>query len=156
MGSASNGYLRACRLLLPVFLAVALLTVAIDGRKEEAATPGGPPDDWDVPQLVAYLNGKGLGVRAVPTVRDGAIRDSAFLTTTSQPWNAFNRLRKDPEQIDQWQGTLYCERAPHWESWGDPFLQGGDCCLVVGPFFLFGDPALLGRVRDALSTAGRP
>jgi hypothetical protein len=153
MSSASHCSLPACRLLLHVLLAAALLFFSAGGRKGDPASTGVPPDDWEVPQLAAYLNGKGLGLRMVPIVKGGTIRQTAFLTTTSQRWDFFNHLMKDPKQMDRWQGTLYCERAPHWASWGDPTLQSGECCLVIGPFFLFGDRELLGRVRDAFPAA---
>jgi hypothetical protein len=156
MTSIGKGYLQAFRLLLPVFLATALLIVSIGERKQEAAAPSGPPDDWDLPQLIAYLNSKGLGLHAVPTMRDSSIRDNVYLTTKVQPWDAFVRLTKDPTQIDRWKGTVYCERSPLWDHEGDPLLKASDCSLVIGPFFLFGDPELVGRVRDAFSTAGRP
>jgi hypothetical protein len=153
MSSVSTSSLPACRLVPPVLLSAALLAVSVGERQADLPSTGVPPDKWEVPQLVAYLNGKGLDLRMVPIVRDGAIRQTAFLTTTSQRWDSFNRLIKDPKQIHQWQGTLYCERAPHWASWGDPTLQSADGCLVIGPFFLFGDRDLLGRIRDALPAA---
>jgi hypothetical protein len=148
-----KGSLRAFRLLLPVFLTAGLLAVSTGGRKE-AALPAGPPDDWDLPQLVAYLNSKGLGLHMIPTSKDGPIRHNAYLTTTVQPWDAFALLTKHLRCIDRWQGTLFCERSC-WDHEGDPLLKAGDCSLVVGPFFLFGDPELVGRVRDAFSPAGR-
>jgi len=79
-----------------------------------------PLDDWDVLQLVAHLDAEGLHLRALPTAKDGLIDDRAFLTTTSVDWDDLNDLRKVPEQIVRWQGSLYCERGPAGaDAWAD-------------------------------------
>ncbi len=105
-----------------------------------------------VQRVVDYLKGKGLGLRVVSTLKDGGgTNRMAFLTTTDQGWEELSRLPRGRSQVDQWRGTLYCERGPAGGDWADLQRQWGDCCLVVGPFLLYGDRELLGRVRDALS-----
>jgi hypothetical protein len=144
---------RVCWNLLPALVAGALLASPVGRRTGGTATPPGPLDDWDIPRLVAFLNDKGLGLRMVATPKDGVIGPTAFLTTTARGWDDFNRLPKDPRQIDRWQGILYCERGPGGDAWSALVRQWGDCCLVVGPFLFFGDPDLLARVCAALAGA---
>jgi hypothetical protein len=139
--------------LVGLLLAAVALGVVIGQRMNVAAGPSVQlMDDWDIPQLVAYLNGKGLGVHLVSTQKDGVDPNTAFLTTTDQEWGEFNRLANDPKQIAQWKGTLYCERGPHLAAWSDQIRHWGNCCVIVGPFLLYGDPELLGKVCAALAT----
>jgi hypothetical protein len=62
-------------------------------------------------------------------------------------------LRRAAEQGERWRGIVFCERARHlggeiedseWQRWGEHGMR-------IGPFVFFGDPALLGRIRQALS-----
>ncbi len=135
--------------LLLALLAGGLMVVTAGQRKDAPATPPVPLDDWDIPQLVAFLNGEGMGLRIVTTKKDGTIPNTAFLTTTTKGWDEFNKLTKNEKQISQWQGTLYCKRAPG-EAYSDQIHLWGDCCLVVGPFLLYGDRELLDRVHAVL------
>jgi hypothetical protein len=128
-------------------LAATLATLWLLQRAHRTAPP---LDDWDVPQLVAYLNRQGLKLRVVPVPKEGPESQGVFLTSTEHEWSYFNRLFKDPRHIERWQGTLYCE-------WGDG-PQGvdldtmyGDCYYRAGPFFFFGDRALLKQVHAALT-----
>jgi hypothetical protein len=134
--------------LLLAFVAVTLLVVGVGRRKGGRATPAVPLDDWDIPQLVAYLNGEGLALRLVPTQKNGAISQAAFLTTTDKEWDELSRLAKKQEWIGRWRGTLYCKRNMGGEELA---YQWGDYHLVVGPFLFFGDPELLARVQAALA-----
>jgi hypothetical protein len=60
-------------------------------------------------------------------------------------------LRRAAEQGERWRGIVFCEmngslgeiEENEWQRWGDYGLR-------LGPFVLFGDPALLGRIRQAL------
>jgi hypothetical protein len=114
--------------------------------------PAAPPDlaSWDVPRLVEFLHGHGLPLRAISSSRDGGVSESAYLTTTSKGWGELAGLRRGSDQIDLWQGTLFCERAS-LSVFGAQIQMWGDCCLVVGPFVFFGDRDLLARVRAAFA-----
>ena len=125
-----------------VLLAGALFVHCVGQHAGGPATAAAPLDDWDVPRLVAYLNGKGLALRAVSTRKGGGGDRTAFLTTTDQGWEELNRLPRGPAR------SAAC---PGGEDWDDLIRQWGDCCQVVGPFLLYGDRELLGRVRAALS-----
>jgi hypothetical protein len=150
MLSVSKLFWRACWPLFAALLAGALL-VALAGPRR-----GGPrslpPDDWQIPQLVAHLNRQGPGLRVVSTRQDGVVHHSAYLTTTDKEWVDLTVLPRDRQQLDRWRGTLYCERFQSEYMRSDQAYQWGDCCLVAGPFVLTGDRELLGRVRAALST----
>ncbi len=138
---------RACRLWLAALLAAALLGLWVGGH----APPAGSLDDWDIPQLAAYLNRQGLALRLVSTSKEGANREKAFLTTTGQGWEDFNCLPKDPRQLHHWRGTLYCEWCPPGHEGSDLAFPPAEDCLVVGPFVLFGDRQLLDHVRALLA-----
>ena len=159
MGGVSKFSLRVGRLSLPAVLAAALLVGWIGLRAGRPAASAVPPDDWDIPQLVAYLNDAGLGLRVVSALKNGVIDQTAFLTTSSKEWDDLNHLPKDPKQIHRWQGTLYCERGRAGflmrDDWSALVRQWGDCCLVVGPFLFYGDRELLDRVRAALTALAR-
>jgi hypothetical protein len=155
MLSGSKLWLRACWPLLSALL-VGLLVVTIGQRKSRSATSAGTlDDDWDIPRLVAYLNGKGLELRLVSTQKDGAEHRKVFLTTTDKEWLTFNSLPKNQQRMDEWQGTLYCVRGPE-DTWPDLIRQWGDYGLIVGPFLFYGDRELLGRVRAALTAQPSP
>jgi hypothetical protein len=137
--------------LLHTLLAAALLAVWVGYRISSSIPSAEALDGWDIPRLVAYLNGEGLGLRMVATQKESAVCRTAFLTTTSKEWGILNRLYKDPRLIDSWQGTVYCELGPGGNDWIGLTRQWGDYCLVVGPFLLYGDRTLLDRIRVALA-----
>ncbi len=148
---------RAFWPLASVLVAGALSVHCVGRRTGSSAAAAAPLGDWDIPRLVAYLNGKGLGLRVVPTLKGGGGSDRlAFLTTTDQGWEELSRLPRGRPQVGRWRGTLYCERGPAGGDWDDLTAEWGDCSLVVGPFLLFGDRELLGRVRAALPHATGP
>jgi hypothetical protein len=151
MGVVSKGAARASWALPAVVLAGLLLAIWVGLPRRGRAPTAAPLDEWDIPQLVSYLNGEGLGLRLVATQKDGVIHTTAFLTTTPKGWEDLNRLQRGRTRIDQWQGTLHCERGPGGEAWADLARQWGNRALVVGPFLLYGDRELLGRVRHALA-----
>jgi hypothetical protein len=136
----------------PILLAGALFVHGVGERTAGPATAAALLDDWDLPRMVAYLNGKGLGLRVVSTFKGGGGTDrTAFLTTTGLGWEDLTRLPRGRAQVGRWRGTLFCERGPSGGDWDDLKRQWGDCCMEVGPFLLYGDRELLGRVRAALS-----
>ena len=148
-----------CKLPWRAFWPVAAVVVGgplfvhrVGQRTGGPATAATPLYDWDIPRLVAYLNGNGLGLRVVSTLKGGGgTHRLAFLTTTDQGWEDLSRLPRGRPQVERWRGTLYCERGPTGGDWDDLTREWGDCSLVVGPFLLYGDRELLGRVRAALS-----
>jgi hypothetical protein len=150
---------HVARPLVPAVLATALLAGWIGWRGGGPETSAVPFDEWDIPRMVAHLNDAGLQLRIVSTLKNGLVGQAVFLTTTSKEWQDLNRLPKDQKQIHRWQGTLYCESSsidsPARSRWSEWSRQWGDCCLVAGPFFFYGDPELLDRVRAALAALAR-
>ena len=80
---------------------------------------------------------------------------AAFLTTTDKEWEDLNHLVKDPKRINEWRGTLYCERAKANTDLWYLIRQWGANSLIVGPFLLYGDPELLVRVCDTVEAFTR-
>jgi hypothetical protein len=110
---------------------------------------------WQVEDLVSHLRRKGLEFRAMPTAEHCPLNRGAYLTTTDQPWERLNGLLKNPDAIDEWEGTVFCVRATQAPEDEDPRLEmWGDCGLRLGPFLFFGDRQLLARIRDALADLG--
>jgi hypothetical protein len=143
---------RAFWPLAYVLVAGVLCMHGVEQRTSSPVMATAALDDWDIARLVAYLNGKGLGLRVVSTRAGGGGTDRrAFLTTTDKGWEELSRPPRDRSHIDRWRGTLLCERGPAMVDWADLTRQWGDCCLEVGPFLLFGDRELLDRVRAGLS-----
>jgi hypothetical protein len=106
--------------------------------------------------MIQYLEERGLGLRAVPTDRNGKTwRRNAFLTRTDQGWDQLSALSKSVGKIDRWRGTVYCERMQQPEEREILSRLWGDCGLIAGPFVFFGDPDLLAEIREALSQAER-
>jgi hypothetical protein len=74
-----------------------------------------------------------------------------YLCERPRPREQLQWLRRAAEQGDRWRGVVFCERGGwlgdieegEWQRWGEHGMR-------IGPFVLFGDPALLGRIRQAL------
>jgi hypothetical protein len=135
-------------------MAAAVVLLGGDGYRRISTAgphPFQPPDSWDCRDVVSHLRGGGLDYRPVSTAESGDCRRSVFLTKTDKTWEALNGTLKLPERIDAWRGTVYCEKM------GSPELQEGrnrtwgDCCLQLGAFVFFGDPAMLVEIAAALA-----
>src|SRR5262245_35867860 len=147
---------RARRLAIPFLLAALLL-----GSWAWYHTPEQPPaarpdlEHWDVPRLAEYLRSRGLTFRLVPIDQGGTnVADNAYLTTTGETWEELDGLPKIRERIDDWAGTVYCERVNQPGRRDLQIKDWGDCALKVGPFIFFGDRGLLARLRNALRPPG--
>ena len=74
-----------------------------------------------------------------------------YLCELPRPRERLQLLRRLPEQGERWRGVVFCEKAVHlgdieeseWQRWGAYGLR-------LGPFVFFGDPALLGRIVQAI------
>jgi hypothetical protein len=129
--------------------AMSLLAVSIRNYGVGPAAESRPIYDWDITELAVHLNRKGVEVQVWTVPKNGPLNHSAYLTSTVKEWHDLNALNKDPRRIQEWRGTLYCERIG--ESEASHLLKQWDYrCLIVGPFLLYGDAELLKRVRMAL------
>jgi hypothetical protein len=140
---------RAGLPLVAALLVWTVVAVMLQLHSHCPAMPGGPSDDWDIPQLVAYLNARGLGLRLVSGRKDGLLEREAFLTTTDRSWADLNELPKVRQFLHLWSGTLFCQRKRGESDRSSARENWGDCYLETGPFLLFGDRELLARVRAA-------
>jgi hypothetical protein len=74
-----------------------------------------------------------------------------YLCERPRPREELQWLWRAAEHGERWRGVVFCERGVHlgeieeseWQRWGEYGLR-------LGPFVLFGDPALLRRIRQAL------
>jgi hypothetical protein len=107
-------------------------------------------DGWDVPDLVAHLEGRGLKLHLSPTAAGRKANADAYLTTAARPEAELYGLVKDTSTMRPWAGVVYCERLRNPADRQIVLEWWGDCGLQSGHFVLFGDPALLARIRNAL------
>jgi hypothetical protein len=140
--------LLSASVLTSLFLAMSL------GQRLGHRTVDSPPslDGWSIPELVDYLNRAGLAIRLRSSYKNGALGHTAFLTTTDKTWDELNDLRRFPNRIHEWRGTVFCEQR---RGNSEPlFEQGSDHYLVAGSFAFFGDAELLERIGDILIPRG--
>ncbi len=145
--------LRSSRLwFVAALAALAGLPLAAPWRRPADVTGEARPvclDGWGVPELVRHLEARGLGLRAVPTGAGGSLSRNAFLTVPGKRPEGLAGLMKTPAQIDRWEGVVYCEYALRADE-VQLYDRWADCCRSIGPFWFFGDPQLLARIRQAL------
>jgi hypothetical protein len=87
----------------------------------------------------------------VVPMTDHGLETVFYFCERPQPREQLQLLRRAVEQGDRWRGIVYCERnvslgeieMNEWQHWDDYGMR-------IGPFVLFGDPALLGRIRQAI------
>jgi hypothetical protein len=132
-----------------------LLAVSVGQRLDQRATTLESLDDWDFPQLADHLNRAGLKVWLQSSRKDDVFDRNAFLTTTPKDWDQLNRLgiNPGPSRIQEWRGIVYCVRVGESEP---AFQLWSDHSLVVGPFYFYGDAALLERIRAILVPSSPP
>src|ERR1700687_4909198 len=63
-----------------------------------------PPDDWEVSDLVAHVNDRGVKVRAIPVMEKGPPSQGVYFTTTARTWGQLNTMPMVPECIKEWEG----------------------------------------------------
>ena len=134
------------------FAAMILLAVTVREYGVSPAASSRPIRDWDITELAVHLNRKGVEVQLWAVPQSGPLNHSAYLTSTVKEWRDLNALNKDPRRIQEWRGTLYCERMGERDA-TQLLEQWGDRCLIVGPFLLYGDAELLERVRIAFAAS---
>jgi hypothetical protein len=113
-----------------------------------------PPPEFpeslaSVSQLRSFLHDR-LGLDAAPTGAKADYPCNLFLGRGPLERNRLMTLGRFPEHIGDWQGIVLVERInPVWEI--SPLLLDWEgCCLQLGPFLFFGDPALLAEIETAL------
>ncbi len=131
-----------------VLLAALLLT--------RLAAPKGPPslpEDWQVPELLARLQARGLRLHAVAASRaTGDLRMGAYLCDGERAWEDVAGLPISAAHARRWRGVVLVT-GPFGPLAATPeeVAGWGENGLRSGPFVFFGDAALLRRVAEALS-----
>jgi hypothetical protein len=86
----------------------------------------------------------------VPMTNHG-LEAGFYLCERPQPREQLQWLPRAAEHGERWRGIVFCEmnrslgeiEENEWQRWGEHGMR-------VGPFVLFGDPALLGRIREVI------
>jgi hypothetical protein len=102
-------------------------------------------------ELAALLGRSDPPLYAVPMAEHDP-EAGLYLCEQPRPRERLQLLRRFPEYGDRWRGVVFCERDQHlggeigeseWQRWGTYGMR-------IGLFVLFGDPDLLGRIRQAI------
>ena len=136
-------------LALGLVLLAAILLPRLGARKP----PPSAPEDWQVPDLLARLESRGLRFHVVPMSRaTGDVTRGAYLCDGEQEWEDVAGLPADPSQAARWRGVVRVT-APSGPLAPTPDVVAawGENGLRAGPFVFFGDAALLRRIAEALS-----
>ena len=130
-----------------------LLTAYLLPRLGAPKAPPSAPEGWQVPDLLARLESRGLRLRAVPASRSTVdLRMGAYLCEGERAWEDVAGLPTGAAHAGRWRGVVLVtgrfgplaplpEEAAGWGANG----------LRAGPFVFFGDAALLRRIAAALS-----
>ena len=104
-------------------------------------------------ELHRLLASRGLALKAVPLSRTGENADLAlFLCEGERTWEELSVLNPRPDLVENWKGVLLARPVKGLPREGPDGTDGwGETGLVVGEVALFGDPALIARVRKALA-----
>ncbi len=108
---------------------------------------------WDCRDVVQRLHEAGLDYRPVSPSSNGPWEYRVFLTKTDKRWLDLNDQMRVTEQIDRWQGTVYCERVGAPELQREQLALWGEYGLEVGPFLFFGDPTMLAEIAGGATGA---
>lgn len=104
--------------------------------------PPGPPRD--MAELLERV--RPLGLHVVTANKNCNPTQGVYLCVAPRPHDELNALPYEPESVGRWSGVVFVTHsAASWENAGER----------VGPFVLFGDPALVRRVLEALADGGR-
>lgn len=103
---------------------------------------------WGLQQFVDHLAANEIRLHVVPSRADGRWSDNIYLTCDPEAtWDSFQRKSMNPERIRQWRGAVWVHRiGPDTDVEGRLADWGRHGCLVGG-FLVFGDTALLDRIR---------
>jgi hypothetical protein len=145
--------IRAPALVVLAVLVGLAVAAVYWGARSALQRPEVDMDAWDVRDLVAYLEGRGLRLHLTPTRAGGDASANAYLTTEAKPAAELYGLITDRHTMHHWAGVVYCERCRRYEAREVCLELWGDCGLRAGPFVFFGDPELLARIRTALEDA---
>jgi hypothetical protein len=104
-------------------------------------------------ELHRLLASRGLALTAVPSSRTGENADRAlFLCEGEKTWEELSWLNPRPDHAERWKGVVLARPGKGLPREGPAGTDSWDeCGLAVGAVALFGDPALIARVRKALA-----
>jgi hypothetical protein len=131
-----------------IVVAFAVLVVGVTLASRLLRPPRSPPRTLG--ELAEVLRRSDPPLYAVP-MADHSSEEGVYICERPRPREDLQWLRRSPKHAARWRGVVFCERAggairvpeDQLESWGEHGLR-------VGPFVLFGDPALLRRIRAAI------
>jgi hypothetical protein len=138
---------------LALALGLVLLAALLLPRLGAPPAPPSAPDEWQVPDLLARLEARGLRLHAVPASRaTGDLRMGAYLCEGERAWEDVAGLPTGAAHAERWGGVaLVTGRFGPFSPLPEEADGWGENGLRTGPFVFFGDAALLRRIAAALS-----
>jgi hypothetical protein len=76
-------------------------------------------------------------------------KGGVYICETPRSWVELQRLPRNPESIDRWQGVVYAFISP--ANVDTNVIGWGENDLTVGHVLFFGDARLIARIRAALT-----
>ena len=76
-------------------------------------------------------------------------KGGVYICETPRSWVELQRLPRNPESIDRWQGAVYAFISP--TNVDTNVIDWGENGLTVGHVRFFGDARLIARIRAALT-----
>jgi hypothetical protein len=136
-----------------VALGLVLLAALLLQRLVAPPAPPSAPDEWQVPDLLARLEARGLRLHAVPASRaTGDLRMGAYLCEDERAWEDVAGLPTSAAHAGRWRGVvLVTGRFGPFAPVPEEAAGWGENGLRAGPFMFFGDTALLRRIAAALA-----
>ena len=129
-------------------LAFALCTATVPLSHRWLDPRSAPPHN--LTELAEMSRQFGLPLHVVP-LRDSSLEEGIYLCQCAQSREELQRLARAAEDGDYWRGVVFCELNQRLgEIDDDEWRRWGEYGMLIGPFVLFGDPALLRRIRQAL------
>jgi hypothetical protein len=126
-----------------LFVSVAAAVVVV-GNRPRPALPQSPT------QLVARLEEAGVQFHVVPVSRNTQDLDNGlFLCEQERSWEELP-LARSGSWGDQWAGVVHVQRRPDEELTAYWLADWGRFGATVGGVVVFGDPAIIGRIKTAL------
>ena len=110
---------------------------------------------WELTDLLAHLQKRGVHLHVVNTRKDGDVRGSVYLNSVylskdpNATWLSLAGKKKVVESIHDWTGTVWVGHALSPFDAEDRLAQWGANGCQIGGLLLFGDEQLLRCIQEA-------
>jgi hypothetical protein len=107
-------------------------------------------DTWKVHDLVSHLEQSDTGLHLVFVRGDKNPVGGVYFCDRPRSRGELQRLQRQRKVADAWRGVVFAERMTKTIDLSVDTLNWEENGLIVGDVLLFGDPALLARIKASL------